>query len=321
MFNNRKKEISRLLKFRDFWEMDNQQVSASYQQLSRRIGRLTPLLLPKPAFNWWKVATIAATVALLVVGGFYRFALTHPVQQPVQIVFVADRATQIALSDGTKVWLSAHSQIHYPQTFTAQTRDVTLEGEAYFEVAHNDKQPFRVLAGGQTVVALGTSFNVRAYAGEADVKVALVEGSVSVTDDKTKQAVVLLPAQEAAIHKSAGSIKVTDDKTNQPLAAAPIQNKNIRAKVGSIAVSDANLDVLMSWKTGKYVFENLPFKDIAKILEKGFQVTIHIENEKLKNKPYTMRFENGESLEKILDLIQINAKYSYKYHNGIVVIK
>ena len=65
----------------------------------------------------------------------------------------------------------------------------------------------------------------------------------------------------------------------------------------------------------------MTFEDIAKTLEKGFGVSIQIENEILKGKPYTMRFENGESLEKILDLIQINAKYSYQYHNGIIVIK
>jgi len=77
----------------------------------------------------------------------------------------------------------------------------------------------------------------------------------------------------------------------------------------------------MSWKTGKYVFYNMTFEEIAKMLEKGFKVTIRIENEALKSKPYTMRFENGESLENILDLIQVNAKYSYHYHNGIIIIK
>ena len=65
----------------------------------------------------------------------------------------------------------------------------------------------------------------------------------------------------------------------------------------------------------------MTFEEIAKMLEKGFGVTIHIENEALKGKPYTMRFENGESLEKILDLIQVNAKYSYHYHNGNIIIK
>ena len=307
--------------FRDFWEMDQQQVSSSYRKLWERIEQLPPLILPKPAFNWWKMAAVAASAALLIVCGYCWFAFTHPEQQPVEMVYVTDSGSQVVLSDGTKVWLSAHSQLRYQQTFTGKTRDVALEGEAYFEVAHNSKQPFRVLVGGQTVVALGTSFNVRAYAGEPDVKVALVEGSVRVTDDQSGQAVILQPAQEALIVKSVGTISVTDDKAPQTDDVKPEQETVKPISVPSIAVSDVDLDKMMSWKTGRYVFNNMTFEEITRMLEKGFKVTIHIENEALKSKPYTMRFENGESLEKILDLIQVNAKYSYQYNNGIIVIK
>ena len=320
MFFNQRKKLLHPVKFHDFWEIDGNQIATSYRKLSERIEQLTPLKLPDPAFNWWKIATIAASVALLIVSVLYGFKPTHPVQQPIEVVFVSDRATQLTLSDGTNVWLSAHSQLQYQQNFTGKTRDVALEGEAYFEVAHNNGQPFRVLAGGQTVVALGTSFNVRAYTKEPSVKVALIEGSVRVTDDKSGQRVILEPAQEAIIEKKAGSIRI-NNQYNQAPASDPVQNEATDKKTGSIAVNDANLDMLMSWKTGRYIFNNTKFEDIAETLEKGFKVTIHIENEALKSKPYTMRFVNGESLERILELIQVNAKYSFQYHNGIVVIK
>jgi len=177
------------------------------------------------------------------------------------------------------------------------------------------------MAGGQTVVALGTSFNVRAYAGEQDVKVTLVEGIISVTDEKSKHEVILKPSQEATIDKNAGSINIADNKQQQSVDIIPGQETENVKSAGMIAVNDVDIDMLMSWKTGRYVFYNMAFEDIAKMLEKGFKVTIQIENEVLKSKPYTMRFENGESLEKILDLIQVNARYSYQYVNGIVVIK
>ena len=322
MFILRKKKERPSIRFRDFWEINSQQVSVSFQKLEKRMGRLTPLTLPKPAFNRWKLATIAASVALLIVCGLaYRIAQQHPEQQPVEIAYVTDRATQLSLSDGTKVWMSAYSQLRYQQTFTGKTRDVVLDGEAYFEVAHNSKQPFRVMAGGQTVVALGTSFNVRAFVGEPDVKVVLVEGSVSVTDAKSGQAVVLLPAQEASISKSIGSITVTDNKNQVTKEMINEQDTGDAKNAGLITVNDVDLDKMMSWKTGKYVFYDMTFDEIANMLEKGFKVKILIENETLKSKPFTMRFENGESLEKILELIQINAKYSYHYHNGIIVIK
>jgi len=319
MFQSKKK-TKRPIKFQNFWEIDNQQVTTSYQKLWMRIGQFTPLILPKPAFNWWKLAAMAASVALLITCGLY-WSHTSPVEQSADIVYVTDDGSQITLSDGTKVWLSARSQLRYRQSFTGKTRDVTLEGEAYFEVAHNTRQPFRVMAGGQTVVALGTSFNVRAYAGEQDVKVTLVEGIISVTDEKSKHEVILKPSQEATIDKNAGSINIADNKQQQSVDIIPGQETENVKSAGMIAVNDVDIDMLMSWKTGRYVFYNMAFEDIAKMLEKGFKVTIQIENEVLKSKPYTMRFENGESLEKILDLIQVNARYSYQYVNGIVVIK
>ena len=329
IFIKRKNKALPPIKFHDFWEIDDQQESSAYRKLSERIDVMAPMTLPmltQPAINWWKVTAIAVSVALLVVGGLYgnaliRLPLPRTVQQPLEIAYVTDRAAQVVLSDGTKVWLSAHSQVRYQQTFSGKTRDVVLEGEAYFEVAHKKEQPFRVLAGGQTVIALGTSFNVRAYAGEPDVKVALVEGSVKVTDDKTGREVVLLPAQEASIAKDAGWIQVTENIPQQTVEVKPEQESETVESSASIAVNDVDLDKIMSWKTGRYVFYNMTFEEIAKMLEKGFRVTIHIESEALKSKPYTMRFENGESLEKILDLIQVNAKYSYHYHNGVIVIK
>lgn len=293
MLFNRKNKIRQTVKFHDFWMIDDRQVASSYQKLWERIEHAAPPQLSKPSLNLWKVSTIVASVALLVIGGLYLFAISHQAPPQVEIVYIFDKASQLSLPDGTNVWMSANSQIRYPKNFNGKTRDVTLEGEAYFEVAHNKKQPFRVLVGKQTIEALGTSFNVRAFDDEEDVKVTLMEGSVWVTDNITGQEAVLLPAQEAIILKS----------------------------TGSIAVINTNTEMLMSWKTGKYVFNNMTFKEIAEILEKGFNVSIQIENEALKSKPYTARFENGESLEKILDLIRINANYSYYYHNGIVVIK
>jgi len=319
MFKKRKKITTPNVKFQDFWEIDDKQTSSAYQKLMERIEHYVPLELPTQIFNRWKYLAIAASVALLVVGGLYLQTLTSNINQPVEIVCITEDGSQITLSDGTKVWLSANSQLRYNQTFTGKTRDVTLEGEAYFEVAHNSKQQFRVLAGGQTVVALGTSFNVRAYSNETDVKVTLVEGIVSVTDQNTGQAVVLKPAQEAFIVKSSEFITVSEQ--NQPLNDNFSSEQKIPKNGFPITVNDIEIDNVMSWKTGRYVFYNMTFEEIAKMLEKGFKVNINIENEELKSKPYTMRFENDESLEKILDLIQINAKYSYQYYNGNIIIK
>lgn len=291
MLSDQKYEPS--IKFRDFWPPDDQERVSSYRKLWNRIGGTTTST-PPPMINWWKIATVAASAALLVISGLYWYTSRCPAIQPAEVIYIAEAPSQTILPDGTKVWLSACSQLRYPQIFTGETRNVYLKGEAYFEVTHDPEQSFRVSINDfQRVEVLGTSFNVRTYDDDSDVRIALVEGSVRIADEQSKKTVMLQSGQEAVIVKN----------------------------TGQVTVNSVNIDMLMSWKTGKYVFNNQTFEDIAHVLEKGFDVSIRIENDDLRKKPYTMRFENGESLENILDLIQVNAKYTYKYENGNIVIK
>lgn len=90
------------------------------------------------------------------------------------------RIQQLVLSDGTKVWLNAGSSLHFPSVFKGPQRRVELTGEAYFEVVHNDKQPFIVVAGSDEIQDIGTHFDVNAYCDEPSVKTTLVEGSVRI---------------------------------------------------------------------------------------------------------------------------------------------
>ena len=88
----------------------------------------------------------------------------------------------------------------------------------------------------------------------------------------------------------------------------------------SFIVKSFNKQSLLSWKSGVYIFDKMPLSEIVEILGKGFGVHISIINEDLKQKPFTAKFENGESLEMIMELIKINAKYTYYYNNGILTI-
>jgi ferric-dicitrate binding protein FerR (iron transport regulator) len=104
---------------------------------------------------------------------------------------------QLTLPDGTKVWLNAASSITYPTAFVGKERKVTVTGEAYLEVIHNRKLPFRVQTGDQTVQDIGTAFNINAYPDENAVKTTLIQGSVKLTETKTKRSVVLSSGQQA----------------------------------------------------------------------------------------------------------------------------
>jgi ferric-dicitrate binding protein FerR (iron transport regulator) len=104
---------------------------------------------------------------------------------------------KVTLPDGTKVWLNAASSITYPTSFTGNERTVEMSGEAYFEVVHNDKMPFRVKARGLIIRDLGTAFNVNTYPDETSSKVTLLEGSAEVTAGG--QSKLLVPGEQTVV--------------------------------------------------------------------------------------------------------------------------
>ena len=114
----------------------------------------------------------------------------------------------LILSEGTKVWLNSDSKITYPISFVGDVREVELEGEAYFEVARDDKKPFFVKTKCLQVRVLGTCFNVNAYGDNGKVYTALAEGTVEVCDVKDKSALVLTSGQVAELDVLHGQSKV-----------------------------------------------------------------------------------------------------------------
>lgn len=112
----------------------------------------------------------------------------------------------LILPDGSKVWLNAASSLHYPTAFTGNNREVTLTGEAYFEIAPNTAQPFRVLVNNMQVNVLGTHFNIMAYAEEAAIQTTLLQGSVSVNTTDSRK--LLLPGQRASLHRHNNTLQL-----------------------------------------------------------------------------------------------------------------
>lgn len=112
---------------------------------------------------------------------------------------------KLILSDGTKVWLDASSSLHYPTTFSGKTREVTLAGQAYFEVAENKSQPFEVIVGGEKVRVLGTRFNIMAYPDEKSIETTLLQGAVAVSSGNADR--TLHPGEQARLSGD-GSLSV-----------------------------------------------------------------------------------------------------------------
>lgn len=243
----------------------------------------------RSTFNKWKLIASVASVLLIVCLSSLIYIWNKPIEY--QNIYLADKACKIELSDGTIVRLSKNSQLICPEKFSIKSRKVSLQGEAYFEVTKNNGQVFMVETKDQTIKVLGTQFNVRAYPTENYIETTLVEGIVELSYPKL-QSVTMSVGEQV-------KYEINNNKLN---------------------TTSVDVELLKGWKTGKYIFRNRPFTDILQSLEKGFGVKIILERKDLEKKIYNMQFVHGESLETILDLIKINAKYNYRYKQGSIII-
>jgi ferric-dicitrate binding protein FerR (iron transport regulator) len=194
---------------------------------------------------------------------------------------------QLLLPDGTGVWLNAGSSLRYPVAFRGKERKVILTGEAYFEVAHNDQQPFRIQVGDQLVEDLGTHFNINAYADEPEMKTTLLEGSVKVGN------VVLKPGEQALVNKQ-GDISV---------------------KKG-INTADA-----IAWKSGFFVFKDANLKTVMREIARWYDVTVIYQPDVNNSQQFSGRIDRSLTLSQVLNgLALTKARFSMKKNRTVVIL-
>lgn len=149
----------------------------------------------------------------------------------------------LILADGSKVWLDAGSSIRFPVSFVGNERTVEITGQAWFDVVHNSKMPFKVIAKGTEIVDLGTEFNVTAYNDEPQIKITLLKGSIRI------QSKILKPGQQAII--------------------APNNAMQI--------VNNSNIDEAIAWKNGFFSFKATDVKGIMRQLSRWYDVDVRYE--------------------------------------------
>ncbi len=188
----------------------------------------------------------------------------------------------LSLSDGTKVYLNAGSTFTYPSLFADDTRQVTLDGEAFFEVSSHKKRPFVVHTHACDVEVLGTKFNVDAYAREHTFSAALMEGKIKVKDNlHPSPAIHLSPAQQVTL-------------SGQRLAVSSIRDYDI-----------------YRWKEGLICFKDLNFIALMKRIEKYYGITLIIENPSLAKHSFSGTFRISDGIENLLRVLQKDVGYRY----------
>ena len=190
--------------------------------------------------------------------------------------------SSLTLPDGTKVWLNAGSSINYPVLFANNSREVSLKGEAYFEVKKDKSWPFVVTTKNMNVVVSGTTFNCNAYPENDQVQTVLVEGEVTIVNQSATELTTLNPGELAIFDN--GNQQITTTKTD--------------------------LQKYIAWKSGKLMFRDDKMNKVVEKLERWYNVEFEIEDQEIANYVYTATFVD-ESLDQVLKMLSLSAPIRY----------
>ena len=219
----------------------------------------------------------ALLLPLLAAGGYYAYQFHHiDESEYVEVKTTTGMVSSVVLPDSSTVWLNSNSELRYPVRFTGRTRNVSLKGEAFFEVEKSVGRRFVVDAGDVQIEVLGTEFNVEAYPEKGRAtRTTLVNGSVRMT-------------------------YVSEQGNEQIIGMTPGQQASYDSESGSVSLMDVNTATASSWKDGRIVLDDTPLADALRMIENRYNVKFLIRNKKLLENRYTGLFED-QRLEVILD--------------------
>ena len=271
---------------------DKQEIEMAYARfISGSQGKNTKVeRSPKHTYrSWMKYAAAVILIGLL---GTNLYFLLQEEPSSMNMVEVPNgQRVSLTLSDGTKVWLNSHSKFTYPARFSSKNRDVELEGEGFFEVAHNEKVPFVVHADLLHVKVLGTKFNVKVY-NEEPSAITLTEGKVEVATNDNEHKVTLRPNEQVTYSRENG------------LAV----NKSV------------NTSLVRSWTVGEAAYVNEQLIDIVTDLERRFNVHITVKDPELDTELFTCRFKETAKISQVLTLLKDTRKLDYKIQGDQIQI-
>ena len=253
-----------------------------------------PTSLKKKVFSTWlKVA------AMLIIGfgiSWISYQLVSeeapstPILSTIQKEVVRGQKLKVTLEDGTQVFLNSESSLTYPQNFSTDKREVTLVGEAFFEVARDTSRPFTINAQDIEVSVLGTSFNINAYEGDSAISVAVATGKVKV-NQTSQHTYFLEPGKELLYLPNSDHFEVNDFDMMERL----------------------------SWKDGILYFKDASIQEVKKTLERWYGVEITIHGDPQDSWQYSGVFER-QSLENVLEGMSYVQRFDYKIEKKQVTI-
>ena len=238
-----------------------------------------------------------------------------------EIVVPYGGKSSVILPDGSRVWLNAGSRMKYSRLFDITSREVFLEGEAYFDV-EKERYPFTVHTSHLDIQVLGTLFNVKSYPDEDLIETTLVEGAIRIKTKKSEKTILLKPKEKLTFHKQDDISEVIQEqekeKTNELEPRTPIsltvvdkfsQKMNIIEKIDT--------EESTCWKNGTLIINKEPLESLTRKLERKFDITFDFRSEKLKHYTYTGTLRDFP-LEQVLKAIRLTSPIKYSIDGKIV---
>ena len=276
-----------------------------------------------PFYKSWITYAAAAVFIVAIIFLYPLIAETgktneviSPIRPFNEITINPGSRTKVQLPDGSQVWVNSGSHLTYEGNFKGNTREVQLDGEAYFDVVKDASRPFIVHTSGIDIKVLGTVFNVKAYKTEASIEATLIHGSIEVINkSQPGSAMIMLKPHEKLVYNK----YVIKDIKNQMADIKPAADSfSIIIKPLGKNIADNDI-VETAWVYNKLIFEDERFADLALKMERWYNVKISIEYEKLKNYRISGSFVN-ETAEEALKELQLLVPFSYSIKNNEVKI-
>lgn len=239
-------------------------------------------------FSWLRVA---ALVVLVVGAALLVLLVSNPFASSfITVANPSGKVQSVHLPDGSTVWLNASSTLRYARDFTG-ARKLELEGEAYFDVTHDAKHPFRIRTGDIETTVLGTSFVIKAYPTDTAATISVLSGRVKV-EKEDQELAVLTTAMQLQFNK-------------------PHQ---------TFTTTTADTATVAAWKKGLLLFDGVTLFDVAKTLERWFGFQILFSDYSLQACRYYMSFDNKTPLEKLLPILAEISGTQYRIDHKTKVI-
>ena len=282
------------------------------------------------SINFRQIIKVAATwLIIFLLGSSITYMITKqdtgPRTQKTIISSPLGAKSHVILPDGSSVWINAGSMLEYSGDFNSSMRKVKLTGEGFFEVVSNRSKPFVVNASDISIIAFGTTFNVKAYPEEKKVVTTLVEGEVKIegTDNQKKPFALTMQPKQKVTYYADNKSHTTNQSESDEIKSDVKKDKVVSPVVPfSPIVKDTNVrtELYTSWKDKRWLIEGEKFGNLVIMLERRFNVSIILSSGELDACRFSGIIEN-ETLEQVFEILHLTIPIEYSIDTGKVFVR